>query len=200
MRIEAFEREAQRLSAKLPQTQRIAVLGSTSFWHPKSASVCAALGARLAEFDAITLLTGGMSGVGTAVALAFQEKKELSGFGGEVIHILPLGHAPLAFGTTHFTGTSLAHRREVLARLASVYIVIEGGPATAEEAAIARGRGAVVIPVGALGGVGSNIYANSRTPILTAQEHWSILGSLTAAPEELACAVIAIARGALGDG
>lgn len=197
MRLEALEREAQRLGTRLPPMPRIGVLGSTSFWHPRSASVCQQLGAHLAGLGNIVLLTGGMSGVGSTVGSAFHEAQRERQLGGEVVHILPVGHAAPKFGTTQFAGSSLSHRREVLARLAFAYIIVEGGPGTAEEAAIATARGSLVIPIGSLGGVAATLFAAERSPPAFAADHWPVLGSATALPSEVAQAVAAIVREAL---
>jgi uncharacterized protein (TIGR00725 family) len=197
MRSEAFDRESRRLDANLPQLPRIAVLGSTSFSHPNSAAVCKGLGVTLAALGAITLLTGGMGGVGDTVSKSFHEAQAAEGLAGQVVHILPFGHQARDFGSTHFAGSTLAHRREVLARLASVYIVVEGGAGTAEEVAIARARGSCIIPVGSSGGVAAKLYRAQNAPMPNVGEVWAVLGSAEASAPELARAVAEIASRAL---
>ena len=49
-------------------------------------------------------------------------------------------------------GTTMIDRREVLARVAPVYICVEGGPGTEYEARVALAQGAILIPVGRFGG------------------------------------------------
>ena len=55
-------------------------------------------------------------------------------------------------------------RREVLGRLAKVYIVVEGGPGTRHEANVACAHGATLVPVGRSGGVASELYQDMPCP------------------------------------
>ena len=66
-----FDEQATNLAAQLPPAPRIAVIGSTSFWHPDSAATCRLIGAQLAQIDRLILLTGGVPGVGEAVGRSF---------------------------------------------------------------------------------------------------------------------------------
>jgi hypothetical protein len=52
---------------------RVGILGSTSFFHPSTESICTALGHQLAQHSQVTLLTGGMPGVAEAVARNFHQ-------------------------------------------------------------------------------------------------------------------------------
>jgi uncharacterized protein (TIGR00725 family) len=136
---------------------RVGILGSTSFFHPSTESICTALGHQLAQHSQVTLLTGGMPGVAEAVARNFHQ----SYIGGTtpIYQLLPTGFEPGAFGKLLVAGQTLEQRRWLLAQLAPVYVVLEGGPGTAQEVKWAIQAGAVVVPVPCTGGVAAQLYA-----------------------------------------
>lgn len=192
MRTEAFDREAKRLSDQLPAGRRLGVLGSTSFWHQDSAAFCAELGNELAKLQFLVIVTGGMPGVATAVGNAFCQAHGANAARAAVVHVLPFGHRAPELGSTHFAGHSLPHRREILARLAMVYVMVEGGPGTAEEAAIARSRGARIIPVAALGGEAGTWHARNSRPEWAPEQHWQELNASSSHAGKLAQAVFCL--------
>jgi SLOG cluster4 family len=95
-----FDREAAEVAARLPAGPRLAVIGSTSFWHAESAETCAILGRSLAALDGLVLVTGGVEGVGEAVARSFWAARGGLEGGPRVFHILPRGHARRDHGET----------------------------------------------------------------------------------------------------
>ena len=185
-----FDEQATNLTAQLPPAPRIAVIGSTSFWHPDTAATCQLIGAQLAELDRLILLTGGVSGVGEAVGRSFfaaSNSDEQRTF-----HVLPAGCIPWDYGVTLFAGRTMEERREVLGRMAPIYLVIEGGPGTAHEHEVASQRGAAIIPVGRTEGHAGAIYPHTAKPPAAAQSDWDALAS--AEPPETAAAVASIIR------
>ena len=68
---EVFDRETAVVAARLPAGPRLAVIGSTSFWHAESQETCAVLGRLLADLGGLVLVTGGVEGVGEAVGRSF---------------------------------------------------------------------------------------------------------------------------------
>lgn len=183
-----FDDQAANLTAQLPLAPRVAVIGSTSFWHPDSEVTCRHIGAQLAQIDRLVLLTGGVAGVGEAVGRSFFEACN----GGEqrTFHVLPAGCVPWDYGVTLFAGRDMEERREVLGRMAPIYLVIEGGPGTAHEHEVASQRGAAIIPVGRTAGHAGAIYPHTPKPTTAAQSDWDALAS--ADPPEIAAAVAAI--------
>ena len=175
---------------QLPPAPRIAVIGSTSFWHPDSEATCHLIGAQLAQIDRLILLTGGVPGVGEAVGRSFFAA---CGSGEQrTFHVLPAGCVPWDYGVTLFAGRNMEERREVLGRMAPIYLVIEGGPGTAHEHQVASKRGATIIPIGRTEGHAGAIYPHTAKPTAAAQSDWDALGS--AGPAEIAAAVVSIIR------
>jgi hypothetical protein len=186
----AFDDQATNLTAQLPPAPRIAVIGSTSFWHPDTEATCQLIGAQLAQLNPLLLLTGGVSGVGEAVGRSFFAacaRGEQRTF-----HVLPAGCTPWDYGVTLFAGRNMQERREVLGRMAPIYLVIEGGPGTAHEHEVASQRGATIIPIGRTEGYAGAIYPSTPKPTNAAQSDWDALGS--AEPAEIAAAVASIMR------
>ncbi|MGD1907059.1 MAG: pentapeptide repeat-containing protein [Leptolyngbyaceae cyanobacterium] len=140
---------------------RVGILGSTSFFHPSTESICTALGQQLAQQSQVTLLTGGMPGVAEAVARNFHQFYRGTAIGGTapIYQLLPTGFEPGAFGKRLVAGQTLEQRRWLLAQLAPVYVVLEGGPGTAQEVKWAIQAGAIVIPVACTGGFAAQLYA-----------------------------------------
>jgi SLOG cluster4 family len=86
-----FDREARRLDALLPRGPRVAVLGSTDFWHADSERTCSDIGRLLAGISGLVLLTGGVEGIGEAVGRSFFQTRHASGQEPCVFHVLPEG-------------------------------------------------------------------------------------------------------------
>jgi hypothetical protein len=189
---DVFDREAQSVSASLPDGRRLGIIGSTSFWHADSQATCNLLGELLAELDGLLLLTGGVEGVGEAVGRSFHAARTKQAVSAPVVHVLPHGYPPWDYGTTVFAGADMAERREIFATLAGLYIAVEGGPGTAHEASVALGRQALVVPVGRSGGHAGILYGEIAPPAIASGAAWRTLGSPRASPLRVARAVVEV--------
>ncbi|MFN8547442.1 MAG: hypothetical protein U0527_05595 [Candidatus Eisenbacteria bacterium] len=193
-----FEPAANLIRAELPAGPRVAVLGSTSFFSPLSEGVSIALGRGLATLPGLALLTGGVSGVGQTVARAFHDARDQAKLERRVFHLLPQGMDELDYGTTLFTGSSMSDRREVLARVAPIYVVIEGGPGTAHESEVALAAGATLVPIAATGGHALDLYGRLAPPGTIALGDWLALGQEELGPDILAATATRITAALLG--
>ncbi len=184
--------ELNDLAAKLPEGPRVAILGSTSFFDPLSEAISIALGQALAEKSEVVLLTGGVSGVGQAFGTAFFEARERLGLEPKVFHLLPAGMDACGYGVTYSAGSSMAERRVLLASLASIYVVIEGGPGTVDESEVAVGRGASLVPIAVTGGHALDLYASLPRPEVVTEADWIALGQEHLGPEAIAAAALRV--------
>jgi len=185
-----YDQEARRLVAVLPRGPRVAVLGSTDFWHADSERTCTQIGRLLASIPGLVLLTGGVEGIGEAVGRSFFHARRDSGHEPRVYHVLPEGAGAWDYGETLFAGSDMAERREVLGRLAGVFVMLEGGPRAGHEADVASAHGAVVIPVGRSGGYAAALYDWTGRPPAIDAAPWAVLGSSESTPDETAGAVL----------
>lgn len=192
-----YDQEASKVGKLLPAGPRLVVIGSTSFWHAESEATCDRLGQLLAALPGLVLITGGVEGVGEAVGRSFFQTRRAAGLEPSVFHVLPAGSEAWDYGATYFAGADMSERREILARLARVYLAVEGGPGTAHEAAVAHARGAVVVPVGRLGGHAAALHAQAQRPAAIEEQTWAVLGSLAAGPEAAAGAACRAVRSCL---
>src|SRR3954469_12392406 len=147
-----YDEEARRLEAVLPHGPRVAVLGSTDFWHADSEPTCSRIGRLLAGIPGLVLLTGGVEGIGEAVGRSFYQARLHAGQEPRVYHMLPEGEPAWDYGETLFAGSDMTERREILGRLSKLFVMVEGGPRAGHEANVATAHGAVIIPVGRSGG------------------------------------------------
>lgn len=191
---EVFDREAAAVAAQLTDGPRLAIIGSTSFWHVQSQATCRALGRLLAELDDLVLLTGGVDGVGKVVGRNFFDSRPGRDGHRGVFHVLPHGYWRCDYGETLFAGSDMTERREVLGRVAQCYVVIEGGPGTAHEASVALGRSVCVIPVGRSGGYAGELYPQVSCPVFASESAWRDLARPDASPEQVADAISRIVR------
>jgi hypothetical protein len=113
---------------------------------------------------------------------------------GRVFHVLPRGYRRWDYGETLFAGSDMHERRQVLGRLAEMYVVIEGGPGTAHETAVALARSGLLIPVGRSGGHSTDLYARVARPSFASEQRWRALASAEASPKQVAAAVTEIVR------
>lgn len=195
-----FDAEVAAVGARLPPGSRVGVLGSASFWHDDSERTCAAIGRGLAAIDRLVLLTGGISGIGEGVSRPFAAARTADGRPAGVFHVLPRGTGTWDYGTTVHAGDDMHERREILARLAPVYVVLEGGPGTEHEAAVAATTGAVLVPVGRSGGHAGALHPGLAVPRAADLDAWSLLGREDADPDDVAAAAVAVVRACLGSG
>lgn len=102
---------------------------------------------------------------------------------------MPHGEERWDYSETLFAGADMQERREVLGRLARLYVSIEGGPGTAHEAAVARSRGSVLVPVGQTGGFSAEACTHTPRPAFADEAAWRALGAPESTPADLAGAV-----------
>lgn len=187
-----LDAEIKETAMRLPSGPKLGVLGSASFWGSDSNDICALAGTHLASVRGLVLLTGGVPAVGETVGRAFASARKLQGCDPDVFHILPHGSSSWDYGSTLFAGDTMIDRREVLGRLAKLYVAIEGGPGTEHEASIVQSNGGVVVPVGRTGGFASELYAVSSCPKPLLQSEWRQLGDAGGAIEKVGVAVAKI--------
>lgn len=185
-------RNTEALLSNLPQGMHLAIIGSTSFWHADSEKICQALGSALAKLPDAVLLTGGVSGIGEACGRSFYQRRLDLQLPQQVFHVLPHGMAAWDYGQTLYAGQDMSERRAVLARMVSVYIVIEGGPATADEVRIALENGAVVIPLARSGACARDAYTQINKPAQVSSDVWAVLGNDAATIDETLSATMEI--------
>lgn len=186
MTSEYIDAEARNVLQLLTSGPRLVAIGSTSFWHSESARTCHVLGGLLAAIRGLELVTGGVPGVGEAIGRAFCSHRKELGLPDAVVHVLPRGGSAWDYGRTLFAGSDMAERREVLGRLASTYVAIEGGPGTAHEASVAVAHGAIVIPIGRSGGFAAELFAKVQAPAMASIDDWRLLGAMQPGPQQAA--------------
>ncbi len=191
---EHFAREAVLISVQLPPSPRMAIIGSTSFWHTESQATCELLGKSLAAFEPLVVLTGGVEGSGEAVGRSYHAARLAAGAPGGVFHILPRGYPAWDYGQTLFAGANMQERREVLGRLAPVYVVIEGGPGTEHEARVALAHGAILVPIVRSGGVAADLHQRIARPLGVPSALWGQLNCPSISAEAVARATVEIVR------
>jgi len=191
------DRHAQRLSSCFPAGARLVVIGSTDFYHGQSEDTCAQAGRLLASIPDLVLITGGVEGVGEATGRGFFQARQEAGQEPRVFHVLPEGEVAWDYGETLFAGADMAERREVLARLSSLYLAIEGGPGTVHEATVASARGAIIIPVGRSGGHAAVLFSRMQRLPAIDELTWAVLGAETSTPTQTADAVLRAVRSCL---
>ncbi|MFZ6642434.1 hypothetical protein ACO0LL_22105 [Undibacterium sp. TC4M20W] len=184
------DQNLQTLLHTLPIGPRIAIIGSTAFWHTDSEQTCQLLGQALASVPGLVLLTGGVSGIGEACGRSFYQRRLQLQMQPQVFHILPQGMPAWDYGQTLHAGKDMQERRAVLARMAPVYIVIEGGPATADEVQIALSNGALVIPIARSGACARDAYVQISKPAIVLADLWAMLGDDAANVEQTVAAVM----------
>jgi hypothetical protein len=192
-----YDQEARRLDALLPRSPRVAVLGSTDFWHADSERTCAEIGRLLAGIPGLVLLTGGVEGIGEAVGRSFFQARRDAAQEPRVYHVLPEGEPAWDDGETLFAGSDMTERREILGRLSGLFVMVEGGPRAGHEAEVAACHGAVVIPVGRSGGHAAALYGRMNRPPAIDAGTWAALGATGATPEETAQAAVRAAQACL---
>jgi hypothetical protein len=188
--LKRFDFEAIRLESLLPTGPRIAVLGSTDFWHAESERTCVEIGRLLAAIPSLLLITGGVEGIGEAVGRSFFQERSHCGNEPRVYHVLPNGEQAWDYGETYFAGDNMSERREILGRLSRLFLVVEGGPRTLHEVEVATSRDAAIIPVGRSGGHAAELYARMPRPSVIAESVWTVLGARESTPDETAKAVV----------
>jgi hypothetical protein len=188
--IQRFDYEALQLESRLPTGPRVAVLGSTDFWHNESERTCSEIGRLLAAIPDLLLITGGVEGIGEAIGRSFFQARRQGGKEARVYHVLPNNEEAWDYGETYFAGSDMTERREILGRLSRLFLIVEGGPRTLHEVEVAFSRNAAIIPVGRSGGQAAELYARLPRPAAIDESTWSVLGAKGSTPEETALAVV----------
>ena len=188
---------AREVRLSLPDAPLVGVIGSSNPRHPQTAATCRELGRRLADVSTLVVVTGGVTGVGEALGRGFHERATGRGTAPRVLHLLPPGYPTWDYGRSIVIGETFADRREVLARIAPIYVCLEGGPGTEHEARVALQQGAAIVPVGRSGGIAADLHARLARPSFAAVAHWETIGAETAAPSAVAEATAALVHAAL---
>lgn len=189
-----FDAEAQRVGAAIARGPRLVVIGSTSFWGADSRPLCEAIAADLARVEGLVALTGGMDGVGLTFGRAFGDTRRAASQPEHLFHLLPRGFGPCDSGVTLGAGIDYHERREVLGRVGHAYLVIEGGPGTEHEAAVATGRGVPVIPLCRTGGYAGELHPRSSCPPALPKADWDLLADTRAPHAQIVAAVGRLVR------
>ncbi len=192
-----FDAEARRVCATFPCGPRLVVIGSGSFWGADSRPLCEVVAADLAAVAELVAVTGGRGGVGLTFGRAFAAARRAAGYPENLFHLLPHGMGPCENGVTVGAGSGAIARREVLGRVGHAYLVIEGGPGTEHEAAVAIGCGLPVIPLGRTGGHAGELHRRSVCPPGFPRADWDLLADPGAPREQVVAAVRRLVRVAL---
>jgi hypothetical protein len=184
-----FDAEAITLGAAITPGPRLVVIGSTSFWGHDSCQLCEAIAADLAGVAVLVALTGGMDGVGLTFGRTLAAARRAAGQPENLFHLLPRGMGPCDSGVTLGAGIDYHDRREVLGRVGHAYLVIEGGPGTEHEAAVAAGRGAPVIPLGRTGGHAGELHRWASCPPGFPRADWDLLADVSVPLKQVVAAV-----------
>lgn len=99
-----------------------------------------------------------------------------------ILQLLPTDFDPADYGKTIFVGDDVAIRREVLGQVSVLYLVVEGGPGTEHEAAVAMANNATLVPVGRSGGCAKELYSQLNNPKFASDGDWQILGESRCRP------------------
>lgn len=186
-----FDEITDRLHELLPP-RHLGVLGSASCVHPGTEAACVAIGERLASIDSLAIVTGGRGGVGQSLSGSVFQTRVANHEDPHVYHLLPDGYPRPAVGDALYVGSNMIERREILGRVAKVYLVIEGGPGTEYEAGVALSKGASVVPVARFGGYSLELFGTMSAPPRVATHDWSLLAAERIPLDELAEAVLSI--------
>lgn len=192
-----IDEEATSVVASIPPGPRLAVMGSTSFWRPDSRHLCEMIARDLALIDRLMVLTGGMDGVGIAFGKSFTAARTQASLPENLFHLLPRGLGPCDCGVTLGAGIDFHERREILGRVGNVCLVIEGGPGTEHEVAVASFRQIPVIPLGQTGGHAGDMYSQLARPKWAADADWALLGDANASHGEVVLGVRRLVHAAI---
>ena len=77
-------------------------------------------------------------------------------------------------------------------------MVIEGGPGTGHEAAVAAGRGSPIIPLGRTGGRAGELHLRMNRPPAFPGADWDLLAEAGAPHDRVVAAVCRLVRVSLG--
>lgn len=143
----------------------------------------------LAEIDDLVAITGGLDGVAATFARAFSQARLARNAPERLYHLLPRDMGPRDAGVTLPAGDDFHERREILARVAQTYLVVEGGPGTEHEADVAMNRGAPVVPLARTGGCAGGLFARIKPPSWSSPSDWNLLADAAAPVDRVVAAV-----------
>ena len=207
------------LIAQLPSDgKHVYISGSTVFFSDKGEEICKELGKALAQQPDVLLITGGFYGVGDTVGKSFYAARR--GQTANVWHITAVrdpadksaqtrqnedgSFQKVPYGETIFIGDSIREREALVAKVLGVCVLIEGGPGAAYEAEQFAWNGGVVIPVRVTGGAAEGNFNTPDSifecPCTVDKKDWETLGDKTAAPEDIALAIVRIIQSITGSG
>ena len=138
----------EKLKAAMPQRPSVAILGGTQLQNHLSEHFIEQLGRTFGERlrGKVNFITGGNLGVQGLFTKSLGPKEDFERL---VYHFLPKGKElpsgddssfPCPFGTELAAGSNWAERNSLIAQIANVVIVIEGGPGAAGEVTEAFNR------------------------------------------------------------
>ncbi|MEM8603106.1 MAG: hypothetical protein AAGF24_04650 [Cyanobacteria bacterium P01_H01_bin.121] len=190
------------LESHFSTPKRLGILGSMSFANPFTETICNQLGRYLADYSDLIVLTGGVAGIPEAVSRSLWQQRQTVITGGtSVYHIQPKGFEPWDYGTNLTAGSTMEARRKILATLAPVYLLLEGGHGAQQEATWALQQGALLIPVGCTGGAAQFFFEQMQDlatqSLKGAQlDAWQQLATYTGDAETQARAIATLVQGA----
>ena len=193
----AHQRIASQIVRAVATSLRVGILGSSTFENSESEAACHEIGRLLRAIPDLTVITGGVAGVGATISRSFLEGRDTREDPDRVIHLIPPGYPRRERGQHVVVGTTMIDRREILSRVAPVYICVEGGPGTEFEAHVALEQGAILIPVGRFGGVAKDLHSQLERPAFADVRLWSHLADETAEPATVAAATNSLTVAAL---
>ena len=203
-----------KLEQRLPPGNHVYVSGGTKFFSKNGEAICKEIGRQLAQEENMVLVTGGFYGVGETVGRSFFEERERLNQPHRVCHVIATrdeqdkSHRTrqnpdktfqeLPYGDTLFFGDNVRQCEMLIPRVLDLCILVEGGPGAAFEAQQFVWNGHQVIPIRVTGGAAGGKFNVPAVimirPPSVAESDWSVLGSETASPAEVAAAVIRIVK------
>jgi len=166
------------------------ILGATEFHNPDSKALVEAIAQKFRGVWKVVFVTGGCSGV-------HQTFVQKCGEGSLVWNLMPMGESCVFdWGQDIHVGADWKERNMISGMLGDIYITVEGGPGTAQEACMAHSRGAIVVPLRRTGGASDGQHgfpacALNRPDFVT-EEQWSLLADRAASVDATAAAVVDI--------
>mmetsp|Transcript_118874 Transcript_118874/g.343816 ORF Transcript_118874/g.343816 Transcript_118874/m.343816 type:complete len:585 (-) Transcript_118874:117-1871(-) len=164
-----------KLAAEMGPAPKVCIVGSTAFQSEGSEDLFRRLALALAQRvgKRAVFITGGLSGASATFAQHF-------GSGAPMFHLMPWGErSGFQHGVDRQMCKDQPQKREVVGRLADIYISIEGGPGVGEEILLAHRGGARVVPLARTGGASSGMFTFPqealRVPPHIPEDLWALL-------------------------
>eukprot|EP00927_Polykrikos_kofoidii_P047026 TRINITY_DN41117_c0_g3_i1.p1 TRINITY_DN41117_c0_g3~~TRINITY_DN41117_c0_g3_i1.p1 ORF type:complete len:1149 (-),score=174.11 TRINITY_DN41117_c0_g3_i1:40-3048(-) len=176
--VEWVSAAVQALKSEMLGSQRLCILGPTSFHCPETEALVARfahdVSVALEGFN-VVFVTGGLQGVQETFA-------KHCGDGSRVWNLLPMGRSSgFGIGKDVTAGSDFSERMEVFGALGDVYVTFEGGPGVAKEATSAFARGAYIVPFVRTGGASSGLFDFPKDalqrPDFIDEDQWEAISS-----------------------